>query len=323
MIKKKIKLSIIIPSFNGQKFLKDTLDSLNFNKYHNVELILVDDASTDNTFLIMKAFKDSFPKKNITILRNKKNLGLARSRRKGIKFAKGQYCIQFDSDDLMYKNTIDIFLKKLEKQRYDFIFSDYDYISEKYKYHNKLTNNNECEHYEYNNYLGFHAPFLYNPISIWRYVVKTSLAKKVYKNINVFYDFGEDKVFLSTLFTLSTKIAYIPNKLILYRKRKNSMTDVSKFTNQTVSELIKVEKYVCDLWGGKNKLPAKIHLYLGYKHIRSRFVAFKNISKLNTKLQYIEFIDLYKNFDFDKTYSDIKTIFPKFNKIISKKERVL
>lgn len=84
-------ISVIIPSYNREDYLRKTLDSLNKQTFKNYELIIVDDCSTDNSINVAKKYTDK-------IIKNKKNLGVATSRNLGIKAAYAQLIAFIDSD---------------------------------------------------------------------------------------------------------------------------------------------------------------------------------------------------------------------------------
>ena len=98
-------VSIIMPSYNTGKFIKETINSVIAQTYSNWELIIVDDCSTDNTDEIVKSINDN----RIIYLKNETNSGAAISRNKALREAKGRWIAFLDSDDL-WKNY------KLEKQ---------------------------------------------------------------------------------------------------------------------------------------------------------------------------------------------------------------
>ena len=89
-------VSIIMPSYNTGKFIKETINSVLNQTYNNWELIIVDDCSTDDTEEIVNAIKDN----RIKFLKNSTNSGAAISRNKAIKEAKGKWIAFLDSDDL-------------------------------------------------------------------------------------------------------------------------------------------------------------------------------------------------------------------------------
>ncbi len=92
-----IKVSIVICSYNRATYISRALDSILSQSYRDFEIIIIDDASTDNTEDIVKLYigRDS----RIKYFKNPENLGIARSRRKGILMSQGKYIAMLDSDD--------------------------------------------------------------------------------------------------------------------------------------------------------------------------------------------------------------------------------
>lgn len=102
---KKPKVSVVMPVFNGEKYLKQAIESILNQTFKYFELIIVNDASTDKTEKIIKSFTD----KRIKLINNQKNLGVAKSLNIGLKKAKGSYIARMDTDDISMA-------KRLEKQ---------------------------------------------------------------------------------------------------------------------------------------------------------------------------------------------------------------
>ena len=96
-------VSIIVAVYNSEKYLKQCLDSLASQTYKNIEIIVVNDGSIDGSLLICEsiAFKD----KRVKVF-SQKNSGQTKARKLGLKHAKGEYCLIFDSDDWLEKDTI-------------------------------------------------------------------------------------------------------------------------------------------------------------------------------------------------------------------------
>jgi len=95
-----MKLSILIPVYNEEKTVVDLLNRLISEELPAVtkQIIVIDDGSTDRTFIKLTTFIDSLPKRMITIVRHKTNLGKGAAIKTGIKKAKGEYCIIQDAD---------------------------------------------------------------------------------------------------------------------------------------------------------------------------------------------------------------------------------
>lgn len=98
-------VSIIMPTYNAGRYIKESIDSVLSQTYTNWELLIVDDCSTDDTESVVRSYKDP----RIRYMRNEHNLGAALTRNRAIREAKGKYIAFLDSDD-MWKP------EKLEKQ---------------------------------------------------------------------------------------------------------------------------------------------------------------------------------------------------------------
>ena len=96
---KKYSVSVLIPAFNEQDTIKSTVENVLKSDYKYLkEIIIINDGSTDNSLKIMKRYKKK--DKRIILLNNKKNLGIAKTRTKGLKKSKGKYIATFDADDI-------------------------------------------------------------------------------------------------------------------------------------------------------------------------------------------------------------------------------
>ena len=96
--------SIIVTSYNREKYIAETLDSILSQSFSDYELILVDDCSTDETFQIANSYKHKF---NKTIFhQNEKNIGQFNNRNFGASFAEGEYILYVDSDDTIKDQTL-------------------------------------------------------------------------------------------------------------------------------------------------------------------------------------------------------------------------
>ena len=97
------KISIISPVYNVEDYLKDCVESILNQTYKNIELILIDDGSTDNSGKICDEYAS---KDNRVKIVHKKNGGLSSARNAGLDIATGDYIFFVDSDDFLYKNSV-------------------------------------------------------------------------------------------------------------------------------------------------------------------------------------------------------------------------
>ncbi len=114
-----MKYSVIVPVYNMEKLLPKCIESLTAQRFADMEIILVDDCSTDNSYSICveAAKKDN----RIHVVCQKKNSGLSSTRNLGIKHAKGEYITFVDSDDYVESNFIQVINEKQKEESYDMI----------------------------------------------------------------------------------------------------------------------------------------------------------------------------------------------------------
>ena len=98
------KVSILIPVYNREKLILQTLHSAVSQTYLNTEVIVVDNRSTDNTYKVIKAFSKIYP--NVKVYQNNENIGPVRNWRRCLDYATGEYVKILWSDDLISSNFI-------------------------------------------------------------------------------------------------------------------------------------------------------------------------------------------------------------------------
>lgn len=121
-------VSVITPCYNSGKFLERTIDSVLNQSYPNLELLIIDDFSMDNSRKIIqeKSKNDS----RIVKIFNSENLGAAISRNKGIENAKGRFIAFLDADDYWYENKLKLQLNFMIERKLEFSFGAYKKVDE-------------------------------------------------------------------------------------------------------------------------------------------------------------------------------------------------
>lgn len=114
-------VSIVMPSYNTGDLIAYSIKSVLAQTYHNWELIIVDDCSSDDTDEVISAFHD----RRIKYLKNEKNSGAAISRNRAIKEAKGKWVAFLDSDDLWFPDKLEKQIGFMEKNDYHFSYTKY------------------------------------------------------------------------------------------------------------------------------------------------------------------------------------------------------
>jgi glycosyltransferase involved in cell wall biosynthesis len=111
------KVTILLSVYNGEKHLSDSIDSLLFQTYKNIEILIIDDNSNDATFDICKKYEESF--NNIKVFKNLKNLGLTKNLNFLIEHSSGTYLARQDADDISEVTRIEKQIKFMNKYKLD------------------------------------------------------------------------------------------------------------------------------------------------------------------------------------------------------------
>lgn len=131
-------VSIITPTYNAQKFILETIQSVREQTYHNWEMIICDDCSKDDTVKIIK--KEAEKDKRIKLIQLEQNSGAAVARNTALKEAKGKYISFLDSDDLWYPDKLQKQISFMIEKNAEFSFSAYHLIDESGKKTGKTIN---------------------------------------------------------------------------------------------------------------------------------------------------------------------------------------
>jgi len=123
-------ISIIIPVYNAEKFLNKSIESVINQSYESIELILIDDGSTDSSKMICDKY--ALADKRIQVI-SQKNSGPAAARNAGIRYATGDFVFFLDADDFIEKNALKILVEKYNQYQPDLVMANFS----------KLENNGE------------------------------------------------------------------------------------------------------------------------------------------------------------------------------------
>lgn len=126
--KLKALVSIITPSYNCEKFISSTIESVLNQTYENFEMIIVDDSSTDKTTEIVKKYQKKDKRIKLIVLDSKGGASIARNT--AIKEAKGKYIAFLDGDDMWCPEKLEKQISFMEDNNIYFSYSDYEYIDE-------------------------------------------------------------------------------------------------------------------------------------------------------------------------------------------------
>ena len=123
-----MSVSIITPAFNSEKFIAETILSVQAQTYQDWEMLIIDDCSTDKTVEIVSSFQEKDSR--IKLFRNETNRGSAYSRNLALRNAKGKWIAFLDSDDIWHPEKLERQIEFMLKNNYNFSYTNYCEINE-------------------------------------------------------------------------------------------------------------------------------------------------------------------------------------------------
>lgn len=317
-----IKVSVVIPIYNVELYLKEALDSIINQSLKEIEIILINDGSTDNSLNIIREYEE---KDKRVIVINQKNQGQSVARNEGIQVAQGKYIYFMDSDDYVDLDTLELCYQKAEKEKVDFLFFDAISFSKDLK-----VNKNKFI-YDRNG--------LVEKIQTGKEYLKKLIQIKKYKcspclhfiNINYlknnnlcFYPgiIHEDELFAYKLYLNAERVNYINRKFFKRRLRENSTMTTLKSEKNIIGYLTVARelKKVLEFEKGVEKIKL---INIRIVDIVNNATGILNFLDKNLQNKYkIEIKNEFKNYLTLK--SKIKLDYPNIFKIIKKiKEKVV
>lgn len=293
-----ILVSVIIPVYNGERYIKKIYNSLKKQKYKNVEIIFWDDASTDKSLELLKNIKSKTHK--IKVYHSDINCGPGGSKNEGLKKADGDYVIFLDCDDYISDDYIsDLVDNAIENDFPDLVLSNFT----------KVNENNKVKYIR--DYKNKENAFFQKISSVGKLYKKTFLI-----NNNLSLPYGkvlEDVLFHTAIVMSKPKFSYSNTcgYYYVYNESSISHTTLKKFNEGSLNNAI---NYLILLKSNKN-LNLEDLDYYSFKYVC--WYLLKSGNNVGTKNMLREY---------DMGFSFLKKEFPKYNnikKILNRNERVV
>ena len=289
-----VDISIIVPIYNASKYLKKCLDSLVNQTKKELEFILVNDGSTDDSESIIKSYNDNRIK-----YFKRSNHGIGKTRNFGISKSTGKYIMFLDSDDYLEENACEILYKKIDKEKLDVVACDFYRANNNFKEEEKIISFKNTSLKDNPNLL------LNVNLAPWNKIYRSDLIKN--NNIKFIEDLKyEDAPFVALSLLKSKKIGKVDKPLINYTIHGSSETTVR---DKKVFDIIKIvdiiRNYFKDVdWSREVVDTLTIKILVNY-NIQQRYIKDKNMRN--------EFID--------ETFSYLEKNIPNYKSNIYFKER--
>ena len=238
---KKELISIIIPIYNIEKYLKRCVNSLLNQTYKNIEIILVNDGSTDNSPLICKEYEKNYKDKIVYL--NKKNSGVSEARNYGLQKAKGKFVTFIDADDYVKEGFIEKLYEQIKDDKTVLVISNAVNFDDEQEYEQTIQ---KKEQIKINKEQCIKELFLEkNFFSVcWGKLYKTEQAKKIKfdKTMKIAEDLKYVMNYLENC-KENDNIIIIPDKLYYYYLRQGSAIR-SGFDERWIDEINLCSKYI-------------------------------------------------------------------------------
>lgn len=216
------KISVIVPVYNAEKWIRKCLDSILSQTFSDFELIVVDDGSPDRSGAICDEYASK--DKRIKVI-HKTNGGVSSARQCGLDNAKGEYIIHCDPDDWVEKNWLECLYKAAVKENADISICDFWIF---YTNSTKIIKTNPSLNAE-----KLFEQIVYNGWgSLWNKLIKRSLVEKVSAKFPKGVDIGEDMFFCFQTLCGEPKIAYVNSALYCYNKQNDNSITSQGMTDQ-------------------------------------------------------------------------------------------
>lgn len=242
-------ISIIIPVYNVKPYLKQCIESVINQSYENLEIIIVNDGSTDGSGSICEAYSKL---DNRIVLIRKENGGLSDARNVGTEHANGEFVYYVDSDDFLEFDAIEKLVLAQKNNGADIVFSNF-YYSYNDKEEKANTNFNHLT--IFNNRDAMQSLIAGNIETFaWGKLIRSEIAKKYKFPVKKLF---EDHYWTHNIFFEANLVVFLPDPLVHYRQRENSIS-----YTYDLKRLDMIDGWICRKEFLINKYPKLVEIHL-------------------------------------------------------------
>ena len=298
-----IKVSVIIPIYNTEQYLRECLDSVVNQTLRDIEIICIDDKSTDNSLSILEEYKKK--DKRIMIIKQKTNQGQGTARNIGIKKAKGKYIMFVDADDWIELNSCEELYNHIEKYKNDVVFfgmNRYDNVKKtKYSLLNSRirTDLNQASIDFSSNKINLSKlkkPFELVGEACWKFIRRDFIIEN-----NIYFEnrrLCEDEIFAYKCYTFAKSSSFLQKGFYNYRRNNTkSSTNQANMYQQLMMSRNNSYDFIKE-----NSTDIIVKSYLIHI-INGTFMFFSGYSMVLPLTQQQDFYSQMKNY-FTKIYSE-------------------
>ena len=224
------KIDILMATYNGEKYLKEQIESILNQTYKNIRLIISDDASKDSTPQILEEYgeKDS----RIEIYLNKENRGVVKNIEFLLEKVEDEFYMLADQDDVWLPLKVEKSIETLKKQNADLVFGDLEVVDEKLETLYPSFGDFMLLNRKINKYIdSYKVNYLYNCVTGCTVLSKKEFIKKIIP-IPTESKYLIHDHWIGLIVALNGKLAYMPEKYIKYRQHGNNQVGTNKISHR-------------------------------------------------------------------------------------------
>ena len=234
------KISVIVPVYNGEKNIARCLDSIIKQDYRDIEIIVVDDGSIDNTFEIITNYSKL---DNRIKAIHKENSGVSSTRNKGLEIASGEYIQFIDADDWLSFDACKLLLRSMEDNDVDLVVGDfYRVIDDKTSKKGTFKNDGIITRNIYADKMMLSPADFYYGV-LWNKLYKKSIIDEYHIKLDENIDYCEDVIFNLEYLLHIDKIYILKSPIYYYQLTEGSLVSQNLNIANTVKMKMEVIKY--------------------------------------------------------------------------------
>ena len=278
-------IDILLPTYNGEKYLKEQIDSILNQTYKNIRLIISDDCSKDSTPKILEEYREK--DERIELYLQKENIGVVKGIEFLLKKVKSNYYMLADQDDVWLPMKVEKSIETLKKENADLVFGDLEVVDQDLKTMYPSFGDFMLLNRKINKYINsYKVNYLYNCVTGCTVLSKKEFIEKILP-IPTESKYLIHDHWIGLVVALNGKLAYMPEKYIKYRQHGNNQVGTDK-----ISHGFKNIEQVRELF-----INVKLGVFGTYVNNKEKFS--KELQEQNEKaLNYYNDIKDKKNFNF-------------------------
>ena len=278
-------IDILLPTYNGEKYLKEQIDSILNQTYKNIRLIISDDCSKDSTPKILEEYRRK--DERIELYLQKENIGVVKGIEFLLKKVKSNYYMLADQDDVWLPMKVEKSIETLKKENADLVFGDLEVVDQDLRTMYPSFGDFMLLNRKINKYINsYKVNYLYNCVTGCTVLSKKEFIEKILP-IPTESKYLIHDHWIGLVVALNGKLAYMPEKYIKYRQHGNNQVGTDK-----ISHGFKNIEQVRELF-----INVKLGVFGTYVNNKEKFS--KELQEQNEKaLNYYKDIKDKKNFNF-------------------------